>query len=297
MKNECNIVKDLLPLYIDGALSEDSRKLVEEHAALCESCARERQEMMLALPREHEPDVEQKVLAKAAKNLRRRHMRRGGLLTVAGLLLGVLLIFSANWLHWYLWEDGSVPMALDQYDVRMSTLESGQLIFSLVPNGQSQAHGWGAHYENAPDGSGRVMILSVYTTRLQRASDVRAFPSSRGDLLWQDGRIMMREGSPIVTIAREGPKGEREVLYQYGADESLIAPASDLMEEYYMLEEISQVYTALVLGRHGNDWLVDYLDQDKLPYRELDDEHALNERIATAVEQMARLRDLVPEWQ
>ena len=31
MKMSCNIIEDLLPLYVDDMVSEDSRKLVEEH--------------------------------------------------------------------------------------------------------------------------------------------------------------------------------------------------------------------------------------------------------------------------
>lgn len=39
MKNiSCNIINDLLPLYAENMLSEDSKKLVEEHMEQCESC-------------------------------------------------------------------------------------------------------------------------------------------------------------------------------------------------------------------------------------------------------------------
>lgn len=34
----CNVVKDLLPLYLDDCCSEESRKLVEEHIKSCGSC-------------------------------------------------------------------------------------------------------------------------------------------------------------------------------------------------------------------------------------------------------------------
>lgn len=37
-KVTCNIVKDLLPLYVDGVISEDSGKLVEEHLESCSEC-------------------------------------------------------------------------------------------------------------------------------------------------------------------------------------------------------------------------------------------------------------------
>ncbi len=34
----CNIVKDLIPLYIDGCCSEESEKVVEEHINDCDDC-------------------------------------------------------------------------------------------------------------------------------------------------------------------------------------------------------------------------------------------------------------------
>lgn len=36
----CNIVKDLIPLYIDGCCSEESEKVVEEHIRDCGDCKR-----------------------------------------------------------------------------------------------------------------------------------------------------------------------------------------------------------------------------------------------------------------
>ena len=38
MKISCNIIEDLLPLYVEDAVSEDSRQLVEEHLKECVSC-------------------------------------------------------------------------------------------------------------------------------------------------------------------------------------------------------------------------------------------------------------------
>ncbi len=34
----CNVIKDLIPLYIDGCCSADSKKHVEEHIKNCEDC-------------------------------------------------------------------------------------------------------------------------------------------------------------------------------------------------------------------------------------------------------------------
>ena len=38
MKNECNIVRDILPLYVEDMVSEETAKFVKEHLAECKSC-------------------------------------------------------------------------------------------------------------------------------------------------------------------------------------------------------------------------------------------------------------------
>ena len=38
MKQSCEIIKDLLPLYIDDACSAESKKSVEEHLQECIDC-------------------------------------------------------------------------------------------------------------------------------------------------------------------------------------------------------------------------------------------------------------------
>lgn len=41
MEKTCDIIKDLLPLYLDNVCSDDSKRAVEEHIATCEDCRRE----------------------------------------------------------------------------------------------------------------------------------------------------------------------------------------------------------------------------------------------------------------
>ncbi|MGN0459476.1 MAG: zf-HC2 domain-containing protein [Ruminococcus sp.] len=38
MSKNCDIVKDLIPLYIDNVASEESKNFVETHCANCEEC-------------------------------------------------------------------------------------------------------------------------------------------------------------------------------------------------------------------------------------------------------------------
>ena len=45
MNNNCNIIKDLLPLYADGVCSKESCTLVEEHIKGCSACRSELETM------------------------------------------------------------------------------------------------------------------------------------------------------------------------------------------------------------------------------------------------------------
>ena len=45
MRITCDIIADLMPLYIENICSEDSRKLLEEHINQCEKCSKELEDM------------------------------------------------------------------------------------------------------------------------------------------------------------------------------------------------------------------------------------------------------------
>lgn len=44
-ENKCNIVLDMLPLYVDGVCSQESKRYVEEHLKECKDCEKEYEEM------------------------------------------------------------------------------------------------------------------------------------------------------------------------------------------------------------------------------------------------------------
>ena len=85
MNLHCDVIKDLLPLYVEGMVSAQTRTLVQEHLAICESCNKEWEEMRepAALP----PDVNILPLQQIKAALRRKKM-----LTI---LLSVILTLIA----------------------------------------------------------------------------------------------------------------------------------------------------------------------------------------------------------
>lgn len=57
MTMECEVIRDLLPSYLDGLCSPRSRELVEAHLAVCPDCARAAEAMKGAVQVEPEPEI------------------------------------------------------------------------------------------------------------------------------------------------------------------------------------------------------------------------------------------------
>ena len=69
-KITCDIIKDILPLYVDDVVSMDTRTMVEEHLAECENCKKEAEAMSKAIKIPLHKTVE-KEQAEVLKNLKK----------------------------------------------------------------------------------------------------------------------------------------------------------------------------------------------------------------------------------
>jgi hypothetical protein len=90
MKNSCDVIRDLLPLYADDACSEGSKKMVEEHLAECQECG-----TMLRKLRSNEIEEglqaeKQDVISYGVKQFKKRSATVGS--TVSGVLLIPILV-------------------------------------------------------------------------------------------------------------------------------------------------------------------------------------------------------------
>lgn len=91
MLNECKIVEDLLPLYAEELVSEETAEFVREHSSRCERCQK-----LLQRCKEVEPmkTVDIPNYKKALKKDRGRSVMTGALITiiVLALLMGVFVV-------------------------------------------------------------------------------------------------------------------------------------------------------------------------------------------------------------
>ena len=89
---ECDLVKDLLPIYMDGKASKESEEIVKKHSASCPEC----KEMYDAMSKEivvhnEKVKIDKKIISPEKKLLRAVVIYCFGLLAVAFLLSAVLI--------------------------------------------------------------------------------------------------------------------------------------------------------------------------------------------------------------
>ena len=93
MKTECDVIRDLLPLYADDACSRQSRALVEEHLDECPACSE-----MLKRLKEDEIETglleeKESVISYAVRRFRRRSAAVGSAVSGA-VLIPVLIVLA-----------------------------------------------------------------------------------------------------------------------------------------------------------------------------------------------------------
>lgn len=94
MKNECGIIKDLLPLYAENIAGPETVEFVEEHLKTCEACREEYERMKE--PKTSEPTAVQAETSAAPLFTLKRKMRTKRIQTVAvTALLVIALLVSA----------------------------------------------------------------------------------------------------------------------------------------------------------------------------------------------------------
>ena len=74
MKLDCEVIRDLLPLYAEHMASPASTALVEEHLQECEACRAELEQMQLPVPVQPEPQPDAP-LKNIRSSLNRRRLR------------------------------------------------------------------------------------------------------------------------------------------------------------------------------------------------------------------------------
>jgi len=266
MKNECPIVKDLMPLYIDGAVSEESRVFMDEHISSCPGCAQVYGEMRaeLRLRDDQQEKLDQAELERAALRVRKRRMRRRLVLSLVCLALGAALCLTGiSWYGDYYYSYDQI-MTTQDYTVQLyrSTNRLGIVLFELEQDTLECL----PEVTYTTQRGGTVQVnLKLTTTRkpyhmepqeVIRAKEERTLRIGE----WTAG-VWYAEGRPGSSVVVKYGDGE-QVIYEQGGNVSF---CSTEMRRYYEL-----------------------LDSDA---------RSEGMDMQTYLKEMLLLRDQVPEWQ
>ena len=137
MKITCNIIEDLLPLYIDDMVSEDSRQLVEEHLKACPTCRRMQEEIMRE---NHLTDVKKvsdsvqtnKMEAELLKKIRCKIRKK----RIASVLLAVAIVLAAGGIGHYWYYDKENYISWDEANI---SVKDGKVYSTVNPLGRMKS--------------------------------------------------------------------------------------------------------------------------------------------------------------
>ena len=158
MKIKCEVINDLLPLYVDDVLSKESRELVEEHICECENCKKTLENMSgkVSLPVNPELRMDDTKPIKGLKKFVTKWKRLTAAIVVIAVIAVIFLfgLYAANKLI-------KIP-----YDGQNFTVELRDNRYCIVNHG-SGSFGYSAD-GNTDNGEWNV---EFYTTLLDKITD------------------------------------------------------------------------------------------------------------------------------
>ena len=194
MKITCDVIQDLMPSYIDGILSEDSKVLVEEHIGTCQEC-RKMYEIMKEEQGKEQDRIRSSVAsitgggagrtentesnantgsAAALKKIRKKLIIRR-VLTAAVAVILTLIVAAAGYNHWYFNEKYMTLENSGMYVKNNSLYSSNNLINRMkvqyTEDGKTEfVYAIDAPYAGTLELKGDDMLLQDFSKKTEEVS-------------------------------------------------------------------------------------------------------------------------------
>ena len=135
-KINCNVIQDILPLYIDDVVSDDTKELVEEHLQNCEICQRVYHETKTDLENDMKVSVQTKESSNEANDLKnfRKFLKKRKIKTILLSIAATIVCFVAVFMFmnkhvtYISYKDAGITIIEDNkdevtYDITLANLE------------------------------------------------------------------------------------------------------------------------------------------------------------------------------
>ncbi|MDP4553472.1 zf-HC2 domain-containing protein [Alkalihalobacillus macyae] len=149
MKISCNMIRDILPLYVENMASQDTRDIVEEHIASCESCKKRLEEMRTF----EEPPVDTDIAP--LRNIQNT-LRRKKLQTIIFSVM-VTLVFAVVTMAYL-----TTPAYISYNENAVSIIEKDD--GTVLLNFSEEVSGFNVTEYPAADNSGYVYDITTWET-------------------------------------------------------------------------------------------------------------------------------------
>lgn len=132
LSDKCAVVRDLMPLVIDGTASDASRRKVDKHVSDCKPCAKVYEEMKASITLDAPVEVDNKEFDQVIKKVKTKRRRRSWKNVLIGALATLLVICLGT--AGYLWYDWNyiqqVPLSSRDWwcDMSLVKLENGTAV-------------------------------------------------------------------------------------------------------------------------------------------------------------------------
>lgn len=108
---KCTIIQDILPLYIDGVVSEDTKKMVDEHLKDCEKCQKEYEAM------KHKLYIPAEDGASFIKNINRKWRKKKVVISIMSVFATAMILFGL--FAYVFYYEKTIPYSRDLIKVEM----------------------------------------------------------------------------------------------------------------------------------------------------------------------------------
>lgn len=192
MKVSCDVIKDLIPLYLEGMASEDSNELVEKHVEECEECKQYLDEMQSfnSMPADRDPAP----LLKIKKTLRMKKIQAVALAVLFTFIIGIIGIA-------FLTEPEYLPYS-DEI-VAVNEMDNGAVMVQFG----SEVAGYDVNRYPAEDNTGYAYHLTTW----ENTWNNRVQPSELNNV------ILNPDGEHVVSVYYYQTDGSEDQLI-YGED-------------------------------------------------------------------------------
>lgn len=133
IRKECNIVEDLLPIYVNGMCSEESREFVEEHLAQCSECGEKKRKLENSSADERniiEDKTKNEFIKNAAKRINRGYRRA----MIKGVVISLILCMVCGMSYFVLCKLRISSVPNNQILVERYKTEDSDLVFQISVN-------------------------------------------------------------------------------------------------------------------------------------------------------------------